>query len=69
MGRHLGIDFLWILVDLGGQDGAKLDSEIHPFGPVSRQGVVARGAFTLRYNIRHLQEHTAFVSVSTASYE
>ena len=29
MGRHLGIDFSWILVDLGSQDDAKLGSKIH----------------------------------------
>ena len=28
MGRHLGIDFSWILVDLGGQVGAMLGSKI-----------------------------------------
>ena len=28
MGRHLGIDFSWILVDFGGQVGAKLGSKI-----------------------------------------
>ena len=28
LGRHLGIDFSWILVDFGGQDGAKLGSKI-----------------------------------------
>ena len=28
MGRHLGIDFSWILVDFGGQVGTKLRSNI-----------------------------------------
>ena len=28
MGRHLGIDFSWILVDIGGQVGAMLGSKI-----------------------------------------
>ena len=28
MGRHLGIDFSWILLGLGGQVGAKLGSKI-----------------------------------------
>ena len=28
LGRHLGIDFSWILVDLGGQVGTKLGSKI-----------------------------------------
>ena len=28
MGRHLGIDFSWILVDLGSQVGLKLGSKI-----------------------------------------
>ena len=28
MARHLGIDFSWILIDLGGQVGAKLGSKI-----------------------------------------
>ena len=28
MGRHLGIDFSWILVDFGSQVGAKLGSKI-----------------------------------------
>ena len=28
MGRHLGIDFSWILVDFGGQVGTKLGSKI-----------------------------------------
>ena len=28
MGRHLGIDFSWILVDVGGQVGTKLGSNI-----------------------------------------
>ena len=28
MGRHLGIDFSWILLDFGGQVGAKLGSNI-----------------------------------------
>ena len=28
MGRHPGIDFSWILVDLGGQVGTKLASKI-----------------------------------------
>ena len=28
MARHLGIDFSWILIDLGGQVGAKLGSNI-----------------------------------------
>ncbi len=30
MGRHLGIDFLWILVDFGSQVGAKLGQKIEP---------------------------------------
>ena len=28
LGRHLGIDFSWILVDFGGQVGTKLGSKI-----------------------------------------
>ena len=28
MGRHIGIDFSWILIDFGGQVGAKLGSKI-----------------------------------------
>ena len=28
MGRYLGIDFSWILIDFGGQDGAKLGTNI-----------------------------------------
>ena len=28
MAKHLGIDFSWILIDLGGQVGAKLGSKI-----------------------------------------
>ena len=28
MGRPLGIDFSWILVDLGNQDGAKLGGKV-----------------------------------------
>ena len=28
MARHLGIDFSWILIDFGGQVGAKLGSKI-----------------------------------------
>ena len=29
MGRPLGIDFPWILVDFGGQNGAKLGGKIN----------------------------------------
>ena len=30
MGRHLGIDFSWILMDFGSQVGAKLGGKIEP---------------------------------------
>ena len=37
MGRHLGIDFLWILVDFGGHVGAKLRRNSIKMGGIVKQ--------------------------------
>ena len=56
MAKHFGIDFSWILIDLGGQVGAKLESSIDQKSinklnifqtPFQRKNVAARGGGAL----------------------